>query len=228
MCDIEKKSLQEFTELRKPQLKVSDAISFLKRRYGLKKDNAESIGEVVGEKFEVLKGNERDEFIENIMPLLGEESKNQIWEYNHNQITWAITVLIKETYRMPTKVELAQKTGLSRQTIHKHLKEYSLHPLYQNYQEQFRFMADKVLARMFDFAINGDVKAARLFFDILGKNTGLAQNSFVQNNFVQINNIKLSQDKIMLLSPEKLNKIESIIRDEIKEDNELPEKQILK
>ena len=108
---------------------------------------------------------------------------------------------------MPTKMDLTEKTGLSRQTIHKHLKEYTMHPLYQNHQEQFRFMADKVLARIFHFATNGDVKAAKLYFDILGKNFGSTQTNYVQNNYVQINNIKLSQDKIKQLSPDKLKEI---------------------
>ena len=49
------------------------------------------------------------------------------------------------------------------------------------------------------------------------------QNNFVQNNFVQINNIKLSQDKIKQLSPEKLNEIESIIKDVVPEKEESEE-----
>ena len=43
------------------------------------------------------------------------------------------------------------------------------------------------------------------------------------NNYVQINNVKLSQDKIQQLSPEKLNEIESIIKDVLPENNELSE-----
>jgi len=42
-------------------------------------------------------------------------------------------------------------------------------------------------------------------------------NNFVQNNFVQLNNIKLSQNRIAQLSSEKLNEIESIIKDVILE-----------
>ena len=42
-------------------------------------------------------------------------------------------------------MDLVGKTGLNRQTIHKHLKEYSAHPLYQEQLEQFRFIADRFL-----------------------------------------------------------------------------------
>lgn len=217
----ENKSLQKFTELEKNELKVIDTIKYLKKNFGLDENNVEQVFELISQKTEELKGMERDKFLYHVWPLLTVETKNQLWECNHIRINWAISTMIQKLGRMPSKMELADKTGLSRQTIHKHLKDYNQHPIYQNQLLQFRFMADKVLARIFDFAVNGDMKAAKLYFDILGKDFGVTQNNFVQNNFVQINNIKLSQEKIMQLSPEKLNEIESIIKDVVPENNEL-------
>ncbi len=115
---------------------------------------------------------------------------------------------------MPTKNELAESTGLSRQTIHKHLKEYATHPLYEGYIEQFKFMAPKVLAKVYKFAINGDIRACRLYFDILGANGLTANYTLIknQNNYIQINNTVLSQENIRSLTPEQLNIIEEVLK----------------
>ncbi|NQU88383.1 MAG: hypothetical protein HQ541_21770 [Mariniphaga sp.] len=214
----EKKSLQKFTELEKNELKLTDSVKYLKDKFGLNKSNVEQVVDLISQKLDELKGTKRDEFIYHVWPLLTYEFKNQLWECNHIRINWAISTMIQELGRMPSKMEMAEKTGLSRQTIHKHLKEYTSNSIYQNQLLQFRFMADKVLARIFDFAVNGDMKAAKLYFDILGKNFGVTHNNFVQNNFVQINEFKLSQEQIKQLSPEKLSKIESIIKDVIPEN----------
>ncbi len=56
-------------------------------------------------------------------------------------------------------------------------------------------MTSKVLATVFKFAVNGDVKAARLYFDIVGSNTIQSSSSTIvksQNNYIQINGTILS------------------------------------
>jgi hypothetical protein len=89
------------------------------------------------------------------------ETRNQYWETNDNKITAAIAKLMQDYGRMPAKREIATETGLSRKTIHQHLKKYSEHDLYIGQVEQFRFMADTVLAKIFKFAINGDIRAKK-------------------------------------------------------------------
>src|ERR1035437_7364406 len=105
------------------------------------------------EKLNELDGVERDSFIYKIEVLLEDDCKNQLWEYNHNQITYAISTLIQESNRIPSKNEIALKAELSRQTVHKHLQEYLSHPLYLQHIEQFRFLTSKVLAKVFHFAV---------------------------------------------------------------------------
>jgi hypothetical protein len=168
------------------------------------------------EKFNKLKGIERDEFYNKIEAITTDSTKNQLWEYNHNHITWAISTLMQEYGRMPTKTEIATKTELSRQTIHKHLKDYINHPQYLGQIEQFRFMTSKVLAKVFQFAVNGDVGAAKLYFNVMGfmnnghtPNTTLIQN---QSNYVQINGTVLNSETIKQLSSEQLNTIETILK----------------
>ena len=179
----------------------------------LSKAETSRLMELLTEKFNGLKGTERDKFYQKIEPIVSECTKTQIWENNHIQITRVISTFIQEYGRMPTKSEIANKSGLSRQTIHKHLKEYTNHPQYLEQLEQFRFLTSKLLAKVYQFALNGDTMAAKLYFNLLGfMNNGsntLIQN---QNNFIQINSTVLSQQTIQHLNPEQLNSIEAILK----------------
>ena len=172
--------------------------------------------QVINEKFNSLTGTDRDSFYLKIESICDEETKNQLWESNHNKITATISILIEEYGRMPSKVEIAKKTGLSRQTIHKHLKEYKTHPLFLGQMEQFSFMSSKLLAKVFQYAINGDMVAAKLYFNIIGYANNVQQqnNTMIQNqnNYIQINGTVLSQETIQQLNAEQLNSIERILK----------------
>ncbi|MBK7302575.1 MAG: hypothetical protein IPI90_04830 [Saprospiraceae bacterium] len=168
--------------------------------------------EILTETFNKFKGTERDNFYKKIELIIPDTTKNQLWEINHNKITAAISNLMQEYGRMPSKQEIATKTDLSRQTIHKHLKEYTNHPQYLEQIEQFRFMTSKVLAKVFQFAVNGDIGAAKLYFNFMGfmKNGQTPNNTLIQNqnNYIQINGTVLSQETLNLLNSEQLEHIE--------------------
>lgn len=172
------------------------------------------LGKVLTRKLNELKGIDRDEFLEKIEEIIPADAKNQLWENNHYQIISAITKFIEEYGRMPTKNRISEDTGLSRQTIHKHLKNYSEHPLFAEQLKQFRFMADRVLAKVVKAASLGDMKAARLYFDVMGNygnQTGINTTINTQNNYIQINQTKLSQEIVQQLTPEQLNQIEAVL-----------------
>jgi hypothetical protein len=189
----------------------------------LKANELASFSQILTDRINNLKDSERDQFLKKVDLILMQCTKNQLWETNHSQITFAISTLMQEYGRMPSKSEIAVKTQLSRQTVHKHLKEYTNNPLYLNQLEQFRFMTDKVLAKVFTFAMNGDIQAAKLYLNAIGtrnhnKTTGgntMIQN---QNNYIQINGTILSQDNIKQLNPEQLNSIESILKTALQSD----------
>jgi len=211
-----KKSLQKFTESEK---KIN-AVLELEQIYPdnlkeLTREEVDKVCKILTDKLSVAKGTERDTIIRKIENFVSDQMKNELWESNHNQITWAISNLMNENNRMPSKAELAEKTGLSRQTIHKHLKEYKVHPQFIGQLEQFRFMTEKVLAKVFHFAVNGDMRAAKLYLEMFSPSyiqksgNTLIQN---QNNYIQINGTVLSQDIVTQLSPEQLIQIESIVK----------------
>lgn len=212
-----KKGLQKLTESKK---KLDKILALERITYSdleaLSKPEKEQLMKILTEKLNSLKGYAREIFWNKIEPITDESTKNQLWEYNHNHITWAISTLMQEYGRMPTKTEIAAKTELSRQTVYKHLKEYKDHPQYIDQIEQFRFMTSKVLAKVFYFAVNGDMKAAKLYFNILENlnNGQTANNTLIhnQNNYIQINGMVLSQETIKQLKPEQLNSIESVLK----------------
>jgi hypothetical protein len=210
-----KTGLQKFTET---DAKIKKALSLEQITHKDLEDFSEkesdSLMELLTEKFNELKGAERDRFYQKIEPITGEGTKNQIWESNHNQITWAISALMQEYGRMPTNTEIAIKTELSRQTVHKHIKEYKTHSLFLETREQFEFLSSKVLSKVFTFAVNGDMRAAKLYFDMVG-GAGKTSNSTSiqnQNNYIQINGTVLNQETIKKLKPEQLNLIEEILK----------------
>ena len=221
-----KKGLQKFT---KTETKINQILSLEqitpKDLEPLSEKESTRLMEILTDRFNMLKGTERDKFYKKIEPIASNTTKNQLWEYNHNQITWAISTLMQEYGRMPTKTEIANKTELSRQTVHKHLKEYATHPQFLGQIEQFKFMTSKVLAKVFQFAVNGDTTAAKLYFNVMGfMNNGQTPNNTLiqnQNNYIQINGTVLSQETIKHLNPEQLNTIETILKTALPEPKEL-------
>ena len=221
-----KKGLQKFT---KTETKINQILSLEqitpKDLEPLSEKESTRLMEILTDRFNMLKGTERDKFYKKIEPITSNTTKNQLWEYNHNQITWAISTLMQEYGRMPTKTEIANKTELSRQTVHKHLKGYATHPQFLGQIEQFKFMTSKVLAKVFQFAVNGDTAAAKLYFNVMGfMNNGQTPNNTLiqnQNNYIQINGTVLSQETIKHLNPEQLNTIETILKTALPEPKEL-------
>ena len=123
------KSLQKFTESKINKILSLEQIT-PKDLEPLSKAERTRLIEILNERLKKLRGTERDKFFKKIELVMCETTKNQLWEFNHNKITWAISTLMQDCGRMPTKSEIADKTELSRQTVNKHLKEYASHPQY--------------------------------------------------------------------------------------------------
>ncbi|BAU54039.1 hypothetical protein [Mucilaginibacter gotjawali] len=159
-----------------------------------------------------LKDAERDTFLNKIELIIPAATKSSIWEYNHLMISDAIARLMRHHGVMPTKTAIAEETGLSRQTINKHFAAYKAQPEFIAQMEQFKFMAPKILANVFKYASSGDMRAARLYFEMVGA-LHKTQTTVVneQNNYIQINNTIISQENLKALSTEQLNQIERII-----------------
>ncbi|MES2427102.1 MAG: hypothetical protein V4560_09015 [Bacteroidota bacterium] len=160
-----------------------------------------------------LSGEKRDTFLDKINLIIPPATKSEIWEYNHSQISNVVAKFMCDHGVMPTKSTIADQTGLSRQTVAKHFKEYQQNPEYTERIDQFKLMTPNLLANVFKVAAKGDIKAARLYFEMVGAINKKNGNTVVneQNNYIQINNTILSQENLKQLTANQLNQIESII-----------------
>jgi hypothetical protein len=211
-----KESLQKLTDI---EAKINEILALeqvtLEDFNGLSEDEKALLRKIINEKYQTLNGDEFEKFFKKIEPITSQRSKNELWEHNQTQITCALSTLMTRYGRMPTKTELANETELSRQTIYKHFKEYSNHPQYLEQMERFKFLTSKVLTKVFHYAVQGDMGAAKLYLTAVGSldncktNTTRIQN---QNNYIQINGMVLSQEKIKHLTPDQLNTIETILK----------------
>jgi predicted transcriptional regulator len=173
----------------------------------------EHLGETATKILSQLKGAERDDFLDKIEQIVPADTKNGVWEHNHGIITTAISNFMRRYSVMPTKNAIADETGLSRQTVAKHFAAYRQHPEFIAEMEQFKFMSHDILANVFKHASNGDMRAARLYFEMVGtlnkQPAGTVVNA--QNNYIQINNTILNQETLKQLTAEQLNLIENIV-----------------
>jgi len=159
---------------------------------------------------------ERSALLEKAEPMLSEEARCDLWEYNHISITRAINHLMEIFGRMPTKSEIASETGLSRVTVHKHLKDYKSHPLFLERDEQYKMLKGSMLKLLHSIAYEGNVNAIKLFMEVTGiiSNNKTVNKNIIENqhNYIQINETRLSQDQIKKLSPERLKQIEELLK----------------
>ncbi len=98
-------------------------------------------------------------------PITG---RNKTWEENHTAIIKAIDKLIFKNERLCSVTEIADFTGLSRNTVYKHLGSFEDGKLMIENVEQCKFLSSKVLAKVMELAVGGDLRACRLALQIVG------------------------------------------------------------
>jgi hypothetical protein len=183
----------------------------------LSQDELNRFNEIVNEQVRKATGSERDEILRKIEDTLSDDTKNDFWEYNHSRIMMAISSLMKEYGRMPSRSEIAQRADLSRTTVYKHLKEYTTHPLYMEQLQKMRILATNVISKVYQAAIEGDAGSQRLYLNVMGF---LPNNQpTTMNNYIQVNNTILSQETIRRLNPEQLLIIEGILKSILDQNN---------
>lgn len=139
------------------------------------------------------------------------EMKNHTWQRNHLKVLASISTLIQTNGRMPATTEIAVNCGLSEETIYKHLKEFKTHELYNHELEKFKLMELKILASLFTYAVQGDVRACKVYLDYFKPSNEIQQSNYQQNNFIQFNSLKLSFEDLSNLPNDVKSKMEKII-----------------
>ena len=178
-------------------------------------NDKDKLCQILTDKMNTLTGVEAEEFIEKIEDIIDDGTKRQLWENNHYTITQTINRLINDLNRMPTKTEISKNCGISRPTIYKHLTEYSSHPNYAFELEQHRILGTKVLTKMYQHAMDGDVKAAKVYLQATGWLNGSSPKVNIgnQNNYVQMNGVIINEETLKQLPPEQLLILKNMLKD---------------
>ena len=154
------------------------------------------------------------------------KTKEERWEHNDNKIRRAIATSIHDYAHNPSCSELAAMTQLSRQTIQKHLKKFSMHPLNREEMDQFRMLSAKVFAKVANLALHGDMDAIKLFFKVVNTlNIKPNEKKRDPYYYVYLNKTSMFQDRINRLTPEERDAIEAILKTVIspaEDENEEP------
>lgn len=147
-----------------------------------------------------------------------DKRQQEIWEENHALIMNFIRDWAHRYHTVPSKTEIAIRLGMSRKTVTKHLTDYKENQKYRDRQEAEAFMLDAIKDSVAASALNGDMRAAKLYWDISVKQTGNTGNekghTYINNqhNYLQLNGIVLTQELIASLSPVQLAKIEEVLK----------------
>lgn len=145
-----------------------------------------------------------------IIGLFGASFKVTTKEQNRLLIYNTIKTYAETYASIPTKLHLAQATGLSRPTIDKHLKGMNVELM--EFKENSAQLIKGVLGMLYKLGMQGDTKALKYFLDFHTKESNNSPKvSNTQNNYIQINNLKLTSEDIKGLPNEVVEKIEATI-----------------
>lgn len=113
-------------------------------------------------------------------------------ETNQRRIQMAIQRLLSKNHgQMPSKTQIAEVTGLSRNTIQKHMKDFMEN---SEVVEEYAIMVPHVMNTMLQKALKEeDVKAAKLYLDSTGK---LLQQHANRPTYITIDTTTVSQADI--------------------------------
>ncbi len=139
------------------------------------------------------------------------QMRNHTWQNNHLKVIASMSKLMQKSNRMPTTTEISEDSGLSEETIYKHLREFKEHDLHKHETEKYKFMVHLMLTTVYNLGIQGDIKACKVYLEYFKDQASPKPLAFEQNNYIQINNMKITPDEIQSLPIATLQKIERLI-----------------
>jgi hypothetical protein len=140
-----------------------------------------------------------------------EQSLN--WEKNHKKILAYVREYMRMENQTPTVADIADKTGISRPTVYKHLQSFSSTAEFAGHASIFKVMVTDVVRLLYRQCCNGNIHAARLYLETMGvlKTGKTVNNNFINRNSLKVNDIELNEDVLQTLNEEQLKQIEEIV-----------------
>ena len=157
--------------------------------------------------FTEKKDRQLDVLVEKIEGIVSPDVNDDIRESNRVKINNAIAKSLQQNGQMPGKAEIARATGLSRNTVMKHMQEFNGTVTFKEYL----YAKTNVMESVIKAAVNGDMRAAKLYMGTVTKLPGQQNNTTIvnqQNNYIQMNGVKVNFKQ---LPADELAQIEQII-----------------
>lgn len=149
--------------------------------------------------------------------------RRQLWTANHGNIMNFIARCLDERGYMPTIMQIAEETKLSRVTVTKHLKYFERDEYLSVHRQKWKLATERVLLKLSQYVFSKytnyseATRAAAVYLKFADKFlhpvTPKAEEA-TTNNFIQINNVYINQNTIQALPEEKRRLIETIILDQ--------------
>ncbi len=160
--------------------------------------------------YECLTFEDKDLFVKKMQKIINPDCKNKLWQHNHVDIICSITNLTRKYNRFPSRYEISIDSKLSMKTVNKHIKEYFNSKEYNSKKDDYIIMRERVLASAFNYSLEGDMRAAKVFLDATNQFTQPPAITNQQNNYIQINGTVITQEEIKKLPIAKLNQVHKI------------------
>ena len=136
--------------------------------------------------------------------------RNITYETNHSQITTCIHNYILENNCFPTVFKITETTGLSRQTVYRHLDSGLKNKFNALVKGKLEYMATHALSKLYLIGIKDDnVSALKHFIELSGAINRNPREKV--NSYIQINNVTITQEDIKNLPPKSIEAIKNLL-----------------
>lgn len=141
------------------------------------------------------------------------DKTRSIFEVFHKKMANKIAKFIEDSGHTPPVHYIAEKLMIAPSLVQKHLDNYQTIDYMDSSKQIERIAADQLKNRVLRKALEGDLKAAKLYLTHIDKDqqTQPQAATMTVNNFIQVNNIFINQDTIHSLPEAKQKAIEEII-----------------
>lgn len=196
-----RKQLREFINDNPEKNIIKSLLARMNNSYAKKLGEEDKLMNLIEELFLITKGKDNSDII---------TMKNVTYETNHTIITSFIHNNILENNCFPNIQNISKNTGLSRQTIYKHLNSGLKNKYNDIVKGKLEYMTLNAMAKLYLIGVQDHNATALKHFIELSKTT--SQNNTTNiNNYIQINNLKLSRDEFNQLPNETILEIETLI-----------------
>lgn len=98
---------------------------------------------------------------------MSEQNKRLDWEENHRRISDAVLSHVASSKKPPTQEQIAKLSGLSRETVNKHLQELDYDRLFERERSRLAIHSDVLTMALLNSAMKGSGAAQKMCFQII-------------------------------------------------------------